>query len=60
MSKVWKCVESSRNWFRVKYINDFKNKQDKPLYDEKSTRRHGYSYKQRKKPDRDNKQIVAK
>ena len=44
----------------VKYINDNKYKHNKPLYNNKSTGGHGYSYKQRNKPDTDNKQIVAK
>jgi hypothetical protein len=42
---IRKCVESSRNWFRVKYINDVKCRQDKALCHEKSIGGHGYSYR---------------
>ena len=65
MSKVIHYVKYINVWNQaeidsVKDINDVKYKQDKPLYNEKSIGRHGYSYKQRKKPDTDNKQITAK
>jgi len=40
---VWNQAEI--DW--VKYIHDIKYKQDKPLYNEKRSGRHGYSYKRR-------------
>jgi len=45
---------------KVKYMNDVSYKQDKLLFKEKRIWRYGYSYKQRKKSDTDNKHIVAK